>query len=171
MLIQIDCIPCLLKLSLSAMRKITSDQCVIEEFFKKILMMDALRGLKCDMTPPEVVEIIALDLAKIDDSNSDPFSKVKKEQNRKVLSLHPWLMELAEQSMNPFVTAVKLSIAGNLVDSVIGDDVQTLREEVKKVLETDLNSGETVTFWEKIESRRMILYFGENCVKSFLIVS
>ena len=126
MLIQIDCIPCLLKLSLSAMRKITSDQCVIEEFFKKILMMDALRGLKCDMTPPEVVEIIALDLAKIDDSNSDPFSKVKKEQNRKVLSLHPWLMELAEQSMNPFVTAVKLSIAGNLVDSVIGDDVQTL---------------------------------------------
>jgi uncharacterized protein with ATP-grasp and redox domains len=163
MLIQIDCIPCLLKLSLSAVRKITRDQGVIEAFFKKILMMDALRGLKWDMTPPEVLEIIALELAKMDDSNPDPFSKVKKEQNGKALRLHPWLMGLLEQSLNPFFTAVKLSIAGNLVDSVIGDDVQTLQEEVKKVLERELNSGETLTFFEKIESSRMILYFGDNC--------
>ena len=126
-------------------------------------MLDALRGLKWDMTPPEVLEIIAFELAKINDSNLDPFSKVKKEQNRKALSLHPLLMERVEQSMNPFYTAVKLSIAGNLVDSVIGYDVQTLREEVKKVLETDLNSEATAIFWEKIASSRMILYLGDNC--------
>jgi uncharacterized protein with ATP-grasp and redox domains len=144
-------------------RKITRDQGVIEEFFKKILMLDALSGLKWEMTPPEVLEIIALELANISDGNPDPFSKVKKEQNHKALSLYPWLRERVEQSINPFFTAVKLSIAGNLIDSVIGDDVQTLQEEVKKVLEGELNSEETITFWEKIASSRMILYFGDNC--------
>jgi uncharacterized protein with ATP-grasp and redox domains len=163
MLIQIDCIPCLLKLSLSAVRKITNDQGMIEAFFKKILMLDALSGLKWDMTPPEVLEIIALELAKISGGNPDPFSKVKNEQNHKALSLYPWLMERVDQSINPFSTAVKLSIAGNLVDSMIGDDVQTLKEEVQKVLERELNSLETITFWEKIASSKMILYFGDNC--------
>jgi hypothetical protein len=163
MLIQIDCIPCLLKLSLSAVRKITRDQGAIEAFFKRILMLDALSGLKWEMTPPEVLEIIAFELAKISDGHPDPFSKVKEEQNHKASSLYPWLRERVEQSINPFFAAVKLSIAGNLIDSVIGDDVQALQEEVKKVLEGELNSQETITFREKIASSRMILYFGDNC--------
>ena len=163
MLIQIDCIPCLLKLSLSAVRKITNDPGMIEDYFKKILMLDAMRGLKWDMTPPEVLEIIALELAKISDGNPDPFLKVKEEQNNKALSLYLWLRERVEQSINPFFTAVKLSIAGNLIDSVIGDDVQALQVEVKKVLEGELNSEEIIIFREKIASSRMILYFGDNC--------
>ena len=163
MLIQIDCIPCLLKLSLSAVRKITNDPGVIEDYFKKILMLDAMRGLKWDMTPPEVLEIFALELAKISDGNLDPFSKVKEEQNHKALGLYPWLKERVEQSINPFITSVKLSIAGNLVDSVVRDDVQMLRKEVKKILETDLNSEVTAAFWEKITSSRMILYLADNC--------
>ena len=163
MLIQIDCIPCLLKLSLSAVRKITRYQGAIEAFFKRILMLDALSGLKWEMTPPEVLEIIAFELAKISDGHPDPFSKVKEEQNHKASSLYPWLRERVEQSINPFFAAVKLSIAGNLIDSVIGDDVQALQEEVKKVLEGELNSQETITFREKIASSRMILYFGDNC--------
>ena len=35
MLIQIDCIPCLLKLSLSAVRKITNDPGMIEDYFEQ----------------------------------------------------------------------------------------------------------------------------------------
>jgi len=144
-------------------RKITRDQGAIEAFFKRILMLDALSGLKWEMTPPEVLEIIAFELAKISDGHPDPFSKVKEEQNHKASRLYPWLRERVEQSINPFFAAVKLSIAGNLIDSVIGDDVQALQEEVKKVLEGELNSQETITFREKIASSRMILYFGDNC--------
>jgi len=177
MLMQIDCILCLLKMSLSAIRKATDEQNIIEELFKRVLKIDTLRGRRWDITPAEVAEMIFLAILKVVD-NPDPFLEVKEEQNRKALSIYPWLKELVEQSPNPFSAAVKVSIVGNLVDSVIGDvpgdcvagnrgadctaNIISLKDEVEKALLRDLPSKELSAFRQKIESSELVLYLCDN---------
>lgn len=159
MLMQLDCIPCLLKMSLSGIRQVTDDQATIEAFFKRILKMDALS--RFDITPPELIEIITLELLKLG-QNPDPFLKVKEEQNKKALALYPWATRLVDESEYPFATAVKLSIAGNLIDSLIDDEVSDLKSVIQELLTREVSYEKLTAFWQKIESSRLILYLGDN---------
>jgi hypothetical protein len=150
-------------MALSGIRKSTDDPITIRELLNRVLSMDALkgRGLNGDITPPEVAEVILLEILKIG-YNPDPFLEVKEKQNRKALSIYPWLKELVKQSPNPFATAVKVSIAGNLVDSIISDDVSALKDNVEKVLNRNLSSEKLSALWQKIKSSKLILFLGDN---------
>lgn len=161
MLIELDCIPCLLKVSLSVARKVTDDRIAMEKLFKKTLMIRALRGLKSDETAPEIAEKIFMQALTISQTK-DPFLEVKEEQNRMAWELYPWGKALVKNAEDPFATAVRLSIAGNLVDSGTGTDVLSFRQEIKKIVDKDLSLRDLAAFRKKIESSRLIVYLGDN---------
>ncbi|MFH1368929.1 MAG: ARMT1-like domain-containing protein [Elusimicrobiota bacterium] len=46
----------------------------------------------------------------------DPYLPLKDKYNRKVKSLFPFLSKLIENSINPLTTALKLALAGNIID-------------------------------------------------------
>ena len=81
MLIKPDCILCILKVSISAIRRFMSDEKKIKELFSNILEIPSLRGLHWDTTSSEVLELV---LEKIVDAldNTDPFHSLKVQQNQ-----------------------------------------------------------------------------------------
>ena len=56
MLIKPDCISCILKMAITAIRNLTSDEAVIQDLTVQILTIPSLRGLHWDLSSPEVIE-------------------------------------------------------------------------------------------------------------------
>ena len=131
MLIKPDCIPCILKMSISAIRKLTSDEKVIKELLCEILGIPSLRGLYWDITGPEVIELV---MEKIVDAmgDPDPFYSLKAQQNKRMMELEPHLKGLLNGAPDPLYLAVKLAMLGNAIDLMIPDtpvEVETAIQE------------------------------------------
>ena len=117
MLLQPDCIPCIHKASLSAIRQLTSDADEIKAVISEIMQSPTLRDPAWELTSPEVFESA---LAKISSvfNTSDPFQVLKNRQNERAMALYPWLKTLVEESKNRLRTACHLAIIGNSLDVI-----------------------------------------------------
>ena len=80
MLLKPDCIACILKMTISSLRKLHLDENSVKELYSEILENPALRGLVWDITSPEVIEDIWRKIAKRMDT-PDPFYLEKSNQN------------------------------------------------------------------------------------------
>ena len=56
MLIQPDCIPCILTMSISAIRKLSLDDMTARDLFSNILRIPGLRGLEWNQPSPDIIE-------------------------------------------------------------------------------------------------------------------
>lgn len=93
--------------------------------------------------------------------NPDPFKKEKKENNDQALMLLPELEILIKKSPDPFKTALKLSLAGNVIDFAIKDNFN-LHNTINKVLESDLAIDHSAQLREALASAKSVLYLGDN---------
>ncbi|TEU18407.1 MAG: hypothetical protein E3J21_05970 [Anaerolineales bacterium] len=77
-------IACHVKMAISAMRSLTSDEKLIKEFLCEILEIPSLRGLYWNITSPEVIERV---MEKIMDAmdDPDPFSSLTVQQNQRMM--------------------------------------------------------------------------------------
>ncbi len=53
-----DCIVCIYKASLAAIRELTSDEVLIKDVVSKVLQLPAMRGLDWSPTSPRVFETV-----------------------------------------------------------------------------------------------------------------
>jgi len=159
----LDCYPCFLRQSIEASRMAGANQAQQYEVVFQVL--DLLRAIPSGATPPEIgLEIHRL--VREMTGNPDPYSQVKKEATEKALRLLPKLREVLDASDDKLETAIRLSIAGNIIDfglnknydlwgevervliqGIAINDIELLRkklQEVKKVLLIGDNAGETV---------------------------
>lgn len=120
MLIKPDCIPCILKMSTSAIRQLSDDEEVLKDLTIKILQIPALRGLDWGLSSPEVIEGV-MGIINETFHTSDPFRTLKEEQNQKGMDLYPGLKQMVRESSDPLFTAVKLAILGNFIDLMVSD--------------------------------------------------
>ncbi len=94
-------------------------------------------------------------------NNPDPYKREKKESNDLVLGLVPELNEIIRKSSDPFRTALRLSIAGNIIDFATGDgfDLQTT---INMVLNSDFAIDHSLKLKMEIEKADKVLYIGDN---------
>jgi len=113
MKLNLDCIPCFQRQALQAVRFISND----EELQQKVLRAVAKKLLDStwDSTPPEIAHEVHR-IVKNLTNEIDPYKKVKKESNDSVLKMYPALKKQIEASEDPLRTAVRLAIAGNIID-------------------------------------------------------
>lgn len=159
----LECIPCffnqlitvskLLDIPYSAQKKI------LIEFSKKISSI-ALSS------PPPYMSRIGYNIFKKITGNPDPFKEIKEKSNRIALKEYKALKKKVKNSSEPFLFAVELAIAGNIIDfGIIGDlDVS---KEVNKILNKEKNSIKKGVFHyrefkQKIKKAKTILYLGDN---------
>ncbi|MBA4392883.1 MAG: hypothetical protein C0407_04955 [Desulfobacca sp.] len=162
MLIKPDCVPCILKMSTSAIRNLTDDEEILKELTIKILQIPALRGLDWGLSSPEVIARV---MAIVNETfkTSDPFRALKEEQNRKGLELYPGLKQMVKESSDPLFTAVNMAVLGNFIDLMVSDR----SIEPAKTLEKDLNNipipkTSFLEFAAKLKKARLLLYIGDN---------
>lgn len=94
-------------------------------------------------------------------NNPDPYKEEKEKNNDQAISLLPGLKKLVSQSDSPFKTALRLAIAGNIIDFAVKDNFN-LPLTIEKALADDFAIDHSDMLKIKIEDARNILYIGDN---------
>jgi hypothetical protein len=158
MKLNLDCIPCFQRQALQAVRFISND----EKLHQKVLREVAKKLLESnwESTPPELAHEVHR-IVKSVTNEKDPYKEVKKESNDLVLKMYPALKAEVEESKDPLRTAVRLAIAGNIIDfgPLQGFD---LEETIKEVLKKKFAIDDYEKLKEILKDAETLLFFTDN---------
>jgi len=155
---RLECIPCLLKQSLNATKVVTDDPAVQEKVLRSV--MRTLLDAPVDYVPPEIARTI---YSIVDDITGcyDPYKSLKMEYNRIAMEMYPDLKDIVDKSDDRLFTAVKLAIAGNIID--FGADIQfDVEETIEDMLTKKFAINDYPVFVESLEDSENILYLADN---------
>jgi uncharacterized protein with ATP-grasp and redox domains len=161
MLLEADCIPCILRMAVAALRQLPLDENTIRELCTEILEIPALRGLDWNKTSAEVIEDIWRKIVK-QTGSSDPFRSAKSNQNKKIMDLYPVLKQMVTEAVDPLYLAVKLAILGNSLDLMVADTAAAFENSIKDRLDAPLALEIFSAFEQQLRASKRLVYFGDN---------
>lgn len=162
MLIQPDCIPCILNMTMKAMYNLSLSPEAEKILFSEILKIPGLRGLDWNQTSPAIIEAIMTLITKTV-HDPDPFLKEKTHLNTQALNLLPFLEKLADESADQLYTAAKIAILGNSMDIMMPGGLLSLEKFIMEKLETtSLSQDDLNQFRGQLSKTKKILYFTDN---------
>ncbi len=158
----IDCIPCFMDQALRVGRIATKDEAKIKELLNYVGCM--IKDIPMESTPPEIGDIIYAELRKITGVD-DPFEQIKKENINEAQALYPELKEIVSKSENKLLTAIRVAIAGNVIDFGVNKEFNLI-EDLNKILKQDFAILHFDEFKKELEKAESILYLGDNAGES-----
>ena len=108
-----DCIPCLVRQALGAARLVTEDESIHQAVLKKTL--SRMSKMDMNLSPPMMARYIQQTIAEVT-GNQDPYLDLKRKFNDLAMELYPDLKQRVMESSKPLETAIRLAIAGNIID-------------------------------------------------------
>lgn len=157
-----DCIPCLIKQAIEAIRMVSDDEKVQDEVIKTTLQ--EISRMDLNESPPYMARIIHNYVKEVVKC-TDPYQDIKTKFNNVAMELYDDLKLRIKKSENPFETAVRISIAGNIID--FGVNAEVKEEHVKETIEDslirDIRFNTTEEMKEAVLNARKILFLGDNC--------
>jgi len=156
----LDCVPCLVRQALDAARAISNDPGVHEDTMREMLLRMGAADLS--QSPPSFAQDIHRLLRAVT-ANDDPYRTAKDRQNQMALRLLPELRAMVHRASHPLRIAVRLAIAGNVIDMGTTADVteSSLRQAIDQALEEPL-AGDHEKFCRALEAAGNILYLADN---------
>ncbi len=109
----LDCYPCFLRQALEAARFAGATGEQQAEVLQETLEM--LKDIDPSTVPPEIGDRIHRRVREMV-ADSDPYNEVKRAATDEALKLRPWMRATIAGSQDPLETAVRLAIAGNIID-------------------------------------------------------
>jgi uncharacterized protein with ATP-grasp and redox domains len=158
MKVNLDCIPCFQRQALQAVRFISDDEKLHERVLREVAKK--LLDSNWDLTPPELAHQVHSIVRKIT-KEKDPYKKVKRESNNLVLKMYPELKEKVKKSREPLRTAVRLAIAGNIIDFAVPHEFN-LEETIREVLEKRFAIDDYKKLKKKLKDAETLLFFVDN---------
>lgn len=154
----LDCIPCFFQQALRAARIAGAD----DESTKHLLDQIALTipTIPMDQTPPETGAIIYRHIREIIDS-PDPYKELKHHTIRQAQALYPGVKEKVAASQEPLVTAIRVAIAGNVIDFGVNTNFD-IAGDLERVLKQEFAVFDYDRFSRRAATARSILYIGDN---------
>jgi len=158
----LDCYPCFLRQALESARMAGADeqqqQAIMDGVLSQLLAGDP------GCTPPEIgygVHSLVREITGCE----DPYREAKTESTLVALSLVPEMEELLAEATDPLETAVKLAIAGNVIDFGPPDHPsgrQEIRAAVDEALQAPFALDDLARLRDKLEAAESVLYLGDN---------
>ncbi len=156
-----DCIPCFVRQALDAVRFVTDDENIQEKVLREVLKL--IGDLDLKRTPPEIACDVHKIIRKVSGSD-DPYAEIKTRLNEAALGFLPKLEKMIEESDDPFDIAVRIAVAGNIIDfgftSAIDKD--RIGETIEKALSYPFPEGDIERFRNAVKSANKILYLADN---------
>ena len=139
---------------------ITPDEAVHEQLLREVLRV--LGEMDLRQSPPVMAQRIHRLVRKLT-GESDPYRAVKDRFNRLALDIYPELKTRVERSANPLATAIRLVIAGNVIDMGINNHLtdEQVHEAIDHALEAPFDA-DLAAFREATLSAKDILYLADN---------
>jgi len=158
----LDCLPCMLQQALRAGRIATTDEKKIKTLLNTIGMM--IQDIPMDNSPPEMGNIIYRKIREIT-GVYDPYKKIKADNINEVLALYPELIHIMNKSKNRLLTAIRLAIAGNVIDFGVNKEFN-IPQSVQQIITQDFAILDLELFHDQLEKARSVLYLGDNAGES-----
>ena len=160
MITTLDCVPCLLRQTLEAARNATDDVAVHERVVHEVLQ--SLAGSDLSMSPPAVGQQMHRRLRELTGVD-DPYREAKDRFNRLALDLLPDLRARVAASPDPFVSALKMAIAGNVID--LGANGGVTEAEAREAVDHAADEpviGDIDSLRAAVDAAERILYLADN---------
>jgi len=158
----LDCLPCMMQQALQAGRIATNDEKKIKELLDTVGAM--MKDIPMENTPPETGEIIYRKVRDITGVN-DPYKHIKESNINEALLLYPELKEIVRKSDNRLLTAIRIAIAGNVIDFGMSKKFNIV-EDVLKILKQDFAILDFNEFVKRLGKAKSVLYLGDNAGES-----
>jgi len=154
----LDCIPCFFRQALFAARAALDDEEKIKQVLDRI--GDLVSEIPLHSSPPETGREVYRIVREVTGVN-DPFASLKDESIRKALALYPSFKEVVETSGDPLETAVRLAVAGNIIDFGADPDFK-LEQDIQEALRREPAINHFDVLKNKLKGAREVLYLADN---------
>lgn len=158
MRIYLDCYPCFLRQALQAARIAGAD----EDRQHAVLdcVMKSLHDIGPGMTPPEIGDMVHRAVRSMIDGG-DPYRTAKDESTAEALRLYDRLVSLVRRGVDPLERAIRISIAGNILDFA-PNHVYDLWETVERVVTEPMAIDDTIPLKRRLAEVNRFLFLGDN---------
>jgi len=162
----LDCIPCFYRQALDAARIAGTDEIKQKQIVDKISQL--IPDFPLEASPPEMGREIYSLVGKIS-GVKDPFKEIKENSNKFALKLYPKLKQEINNSEDRLLTAIKLSIIGNIIDYGAKNSLNVV-EEIDHLFQGNFiinNENNSTTFKynqfkEALNKVDTIIYLADN---------
>lgn len=160
MITSLDCIPCLLRQVIEASRFFYAEEALQENILRNILSYLSETGFS--EPPPVIAQKIHRRIKEISGID-DPYFEVKDRFNSMAVLMLGTLTERIEHSPEPLLNAVKLSIAGNIIDCGAKSGLSEF--EVRNLISdsfTETVKGHVDQFLQASSEAEKIMFIADN---------
>lgn len=155
-----ECVPCFARQALEAARFATDDPAVHERVLRDVLRSAAKMDLA--RSPPVVAQWIHRHVRQLTGVD-DPYGTVKGRFNRMAMDMLPELCSRVHGAADPLAMALRLAIAGNVIDLGVNGDLMEV--EARRAVTAGLDEpfhGDVDDLRQAIEPASDILYLADN---------
>jgi hypothetical protein len=154
----LECIPCFLRQALLAARAATKDDRKTKEVLDRVAGL--IPDIPLDSPPPETARWVYRAVREVT-GVVDPFRAYKEKSIQNALALYEGLKSAVQRSGDPLRTAVRIAIAGNVIDLGANPDFD-LEGEMEDFLERALSVDHYDAFRRTVDKAQSVLYLGDN---------
>ena len=156
---QFECIPCIINSYLKLVETSGIPEPQQEVILRQLLQY--LSGVDYDQSPPMMGRTLQR-MIRESLQDPDPYHQIKQHYNQMMMDLYPSFKEMVEHSEDPFDTAMRLAIAGNVID--FGAKYQfDILDSINRVKEHELAIDDSRKLRNDLEHAQTLLYIGDNC--------
>lgn len=158
MRVALQCFPCFLRQALIAAQQVSNDPLVQKQFID--LALGPIEEASMEETPAHVATRVYRKIAeKLD--GKDPFRELKHKYTRVALEMMRELQPILDRSDDPLDTAIRTSVAGNVIDFGIFSHVDN-NVLMRHVLQDEFGAFSKDSLESDLESCRSILFLADN---------
>ena len=154
----LDCYPCFLRQALSAARR--AGATVEQQHALVLWTMEHLKTRPTTATPPEMAAAIH-GRVRAETGIEDPYQAAKREATAQALARLPALHRIVRAAADPLATAVRIAIAGNIIDLGVSEHFD-LDATLERVLVEPFAIDALSALRTALEATGSVLYLGDN---------
>jgi len=159
MISDLDCYPCLLRQALETARIVTTDTALQRKVMNAVMKL--LPNLAPDNTPirnaAHIHQLIRSILG-VD----DPYKTIKNRYNQLAADRLPQLKGILDRSADRLQTALRIAIAGNIIDFGALGDRFDFDATLEKTLTDPIGIDDTDHLWRQMSQAASVVYVGDN---------
>ncbi|MDD3132596.1 MAG: ARMT1-like domain-containing protein, partial [Bacteroidales bacterium] len=158
----LDCIPCFMQQALRAGRMATSDENKLKQILDETAEM--VKTISMQATPAETGAKVYQIVSKVT-GVEDPYKEIKQKHILETKAIYPELEKIVANADDPLLTAIKIAIAGNVIDLGVNKAFDIVRD-VQTILKQDFAIFDYSAFKKQLAKSESILYLGDNVGES-----
>ena len=160
----LDCIPCFLRQALDTARLSTNDEKAQRMILNQVLsfLVKFFQNNSGEVpTPPHIARHIYRIIKEVTNCE-DPYHEIKVKYNEIALNMYPEHKNIVENSSDPLLTAIRLAIAGNIIDFGATGGQFDLKATLKEALTREFAIYHYDIFCDGLKKTKTLLYIGDN---------